>query len=111
MLGQIHHCLLNRSPVDGQDDVPGRTRIGSGWGVYKQIEIVGIVGGNATGDLVAVDGSGVQWLYLGKGDGTFAPRVHVGTGWQIYNKIAAGSDLDGTAGPTWWPRTARVSCG
>ncbi|MEU6950046.1 hypothetical protein ABZ957_33180 [Streptomyces sp. NPDC046316] len=45
--------------------------------MYKQIETVGIVGGKATGDLVAVDGSGVQWLYLGKGDGTFAPRAHV----------------------------------
>ncbi|MEV4431408.1 VCBS repeat-containing protein, partial [Streptomyces sp. NPDC049602] len=39
--------------------------------------------------------SGVQWLYLGKGDGTFATRVQVGTGWQIYNKLAGGSDLDG----------------
>ncbi|MGW0118977.1 FG-GAP repeat domain-containing protein [Streptomyces sp. NPDC003327] len=71
------------------------TRIGSGWGIYKHIEAVGNVGGAATGDVIAVDGSGVQWLYLGKGDGTFAPRVKVGTGWQIYNKLAAGSDLDG----------------
>ncbi|MFF5933193.1 FG-GAP repeat domain-containing protein [Streptomyces sp. NPDC012508] len=86
---------LRDRPVNGQNDVAGRTRIGSGWGVYKQIETVGNAGGNATGDLVAVDGSGVQWLYLGKGDGTFASRVRVGTGWQIYDKIAAGSDLDG----------------
>ncbi|WP_432060058.1 FG-GAP repeat domain-containing protein [Streptomyces sp. S1] len=75
------------------------TRVGSGWGVYKQIEAVGNAGGAAVGDLIAVDGSGVQWLYLGKGDGTFATRVKVGTGWQIYNKIAAGSDLDGDGRP------------
>lgn len=39
MLGQIHHCLLNRSPVDGQDDVPGRTRIGSGWGCTSRSKL------------------------------------------------------------------------
>ncbi|WP_225799005.1 VCBS repeat-containing protein [Streptomyces sp. NK15101] len=86
---------LRDRPVNGQVNVAGRTRIGTGWGVYKQIEAVGNAGGAATGDLIAVDGSGVQWLYLGKGDGTFAPRVQVGTGWQIYNKITGGSDLDG----------------
>ncbi|MGW1511059.1 FG-GAP repeat domain-containing protein [Streptomyces sp. NPDC002394] len=83
------------APVGGQSKVAKRTRIGTGWGIYKQVESVGNVGGGATGDLIAVDGSGVQWLYLGKGDGTFAPRVKVGTGWQIYNKITGGSDLDG----------------
>lgn len=85
---------LRDRPDHGQVNVAKRTRIGSGWGVYKQIEAVGNVGGAAHGDLIAVDGSGVQWLYLAKGDGTFAPRRQVGTGWQIYNKITGGSDLD-----------------
>ncbi|GGU78291.1 hypothetical protein GCM10010275_11230 [Streptomyces litmocidini] len=87
--------LKDRTPLYGEVSTAKNTRIGAGWGIYKQIEAVGNVGGAAHGDVVAVDGSGVQWLYLGKGDGTFAPRVQVGTGWQIYNKIAAGSDLDG----------------
>ncbi|MCZ0980213.1 VCBS repeat-containing protein [Streptomyces diastatochromogenes] len=86
---------LRDRPDYGQVNVAGRTRVGAGWGVYKQVEAVGNVGGGAVGDLIAVDGSGVQWLYLGKGDGTFATRVKVGTGWQIYNKITGGSDLDG----------------
>ncbi|MFI1713819.1 FG-GAP repeat domain-containing protein [Streptomyces litmocidini] len=90
---------LRDRPVNGQVKSAQRAKIGSGWGVYKQIEAVGNAGGAAPGDLIAVDGSGVQWLYLGKGDGTFAPRVKVGTGWQIYNKIAAGSDLDGDGRP------------
>ncbi|ROQ26047.1 VCBS repeat protein [Streptomyces sp. PanSC19] len=90
---------LRDRPVNGQVKSAQRAKIGSGWGVYKQIEAVGNVGGAAPGDLIAVDGSGVQWLYLGKGDGTFAPRVKVGTGWQIYNKIAGGSDLDGDGRP------------
>ncbi|MER5201769.1 VCBS repeat-containing protein [Streptomyces sp. NPDC002825] len=86
---------LRDRPVNGQVKPAQRTKIGPGWQVYKQIEAVGNIGGAANGDLIAVDGSGVQWLYLGKGDGTFAPRVKVGTGWQIYNKLAGGSDLDG----------------
>ncbi|MFD3331526.1 FG-GAP repeat domain-containing protein [Streptomyces sp. NPDC058700] len=86
---------LRDRPDHSQVGVAGRTRVGAGWGAYKQIEAVGTVGGAAHGDLIAVDGSGVQWLHLGKGDGTFAPRVQVGTGWQVYNKISGGSDLDG----------------
>ncbi|MER7537457.1 VCBS repeat-containing protein [Streptomyces sp. NPDC097704] len=90
---------LRDRPVNGQVKPALRTKIGSGWNTYKQIESVGNAGGAATGDLIAVDTAGVQWLYLGKGDGTFAPRVKVGTGWQIYNKIAGGSDLDGDGRP------------
>ncbi|WP_411109583.1 FG-GAP repeat domain-containing protein [Streptomyces sp. c-19] len=91
--------MVDRTPIYGDVRSAKSTRVGAGWGVYKQIEAVGSVGGAAHGDLVAVDGSGVQWLYLGKGDGTLAPRLKVGTGWQIYNKIAAGSDLDGDGRP------------
>ncbi|WP_236064272.1 FG-GAP repeat domain-containing protein [Streptomyces poriferorum] len=90
---------LRDRPVDGQVKSAQRTKIGAGWGIYKLIEAVGNVGGAAPGDLIAVDGSGVQWLYLAKGDGTFATRVQVGTGWQIYNKLAGGSDLDGDGRP------------
>ncbi|MEU7295139.1 VCBS repeat-containing protein [Streptomyces exfoliatus] len=90
---------LRDRPVNGQVKSAQRTKIGAGWGIYRQIEAVGNVGGAATGDVIAVDGSGVQWLYLAKGDGTFAPRVQVGTGWQIYNKLAGGSDLDGDGRP------------
>ncbi|MFJ7128374.1 FG-GAP repeat domain-containing protein [Streptomyces sp. NPDC098101] len=86
---------LRDRPVNGQVTSAQRAKIGGGWGIYKQIEAVGNVGGAAPGDVIAVDGSGVQWLYLAKGDGTFAPRVQVGTGWQVYNKLTGGSDLDG----------------
>ncbi|MFC9792789.1 FG-GAP repeat domain-containing protein [Streptomyces sp. NPDC127584] len=71
------------------------TRIGAGWGAYKQIEAVGDIGGAKHGDVIALDGSGVLWLYQGKGDGTFAGRVKVGSGWGGYNKLAGGSDLNG----------------
>ncbi|MFB7606040.1 FG-GAP repeat domain-containing protein [Streptomyces gardneri] len=75
------------------------TRIGSGWGVYKQIEAVGNIAGGKHGDLVALDGSGVLWHYQGKGDGGFATRVRVGSGWGGYNKLAGGSDLNGDGRP------------
>ncbi|MFE6856615.1 FG-GAP repeat domain-containing protein, partial [Streptomyces sp. NPDC057674] len=35
------------------------------------------------------------WLYLGKGDGTFAGPTKIGSGWNGYNKITGGSDLNG----------------
>ncbi|MEU6881884.1 VCBS repeat-containing protein [Streptomyces sp. NPDC046712] len=69
--------------------------LGSGWGGYNQIEAVGNIAGAPHGDIVARDTAGVLWHYLGKGDGTFAPRYKIGTGWQGYNKITGGSDLNG----------------
>ncbi|WP_406061064.1 VCBS repeat-containing protein [Streptomyces sp. NBC_01077] len=68
--------------------------IGAGWNTYNQVEAVGNVAGAATPDLVARDASGVLWLYLGKGDGTFATRSRIGPGWNTYNQITGGSDLN-----------------
>ncbi|WP_190413402.1 VCBS repeat-containing protein [Streptomyces venezuelae] len=69
--------------------------VGAGWNGYDQIEAVGNVAGAPAPDMVARDTTGVLWLYLGKGDGTFAPRTRIGGGWNGYNKITGGSDLDG----------------
>lgn len=80
---------------------PGQLRehetrlIGSGWGVYNRIEAVGNVGGSQHADLIARDGNGVLWLYLGNGTGGFASRIRIGGGWQIYNKITGGTDYTG----------------
>ncbi|MFD3662229.1 FG-GAP repeat domain-containing protein [Streptomyces sp. NPDC058659] len=86
--------INSRTPSDG---VPTSTRtlLGSGWGVYSHIEAVGNVAGASAGDVVAKDKDGNLWLYLGKGDGTFAPRTKIGPGWNAYNKIAGGSDVNG----------------
>ncbi|WP_329281736.1 FG-GAP repeat domain-containing protein [Streptomyces sp. NBC_00691] len=69
--------------------------VGPGWNGYDQIEAVGNVAGAPAPDMVARDTSGVLWLYLGKGDGTFAGRTRIGAGWNGYNKITGGSDLNG----------------
>ncbi|MFE1904483.1 FG-GAP repeat domain-containing protein [Streptomyces gardneri] len=85
--------LNNSAPVDGVPTSEHKL-LGSGWNVYDQIEAVGNVAGAAVGDLVARDKDGVLWLYLGKGDGTFAARTKIGPGWNAYNKITGGSDVD-----------------
>jgi hypothetical protein len=69
--------------------------VGGGWNIYNQIETVGNVGGAAHADLVARDGSGVLWLYLGYGDGTFTSRSRIGGGWNIYDQLTAGTDYTG----------------
>ncbi|CAM5243547.1 VCBS repeat-containing protein OS=Streptomyces tendae OX=1932 GN=GUR47_19715 PE=4 SV=1 [Streptomyces tendae] len=76
-----------------------RKLVGGGWNTYDRIEAGGNLGGAAHGDLVSRDKAGVLWLYLSKGDGTFAPRTRIGGGWNGYDEIAAGSDLtdDGRA--------------
>ncbi|MFE0649270.1 FG-GAP repeat domain-containing protein [Streptomyces sp. NPDC059534] len=82
---------------DGSDFifVHERKLLGAGWNAYNQIEAVGNVAGATAGDIVARDASGVLWLYLGKGDGTFATRSKVSAGWNAYNKITGGSDVNG----------------
>ncbi|MFE5792208.1 FG-GAP repeat domain-containing protein [Streptomyces sp. NPDC056503] len=86
-------------PVDGTFEAARRTKVGGGWNTYRRIEAVGNIAGAAHGDLVGVDGAGVLWHYLGKGDGTFTARRKVGGGWQVYDKITGGSDLNGDGRP------------
>ncbi|MEU9700146.1 VCBS repeat-containing protein [Streptomyces sp. NPDC047981] len=73
----------------------GQVRVGPGWQIYNQLEAVGSVAGSTAGDLVARDKDGVLWLYVAKGDGTFAARTKIGAGWNVYTSLAGGSDLNG----------------
>ncbi|GGP33813.1 FG-GAP repeat domain-containing protein [Streptomyces melanogenes] len=86
-------------PSGSQVTPAKRTKVGSGWQVYNQIEAAGNLAGAPAGDLIARDASGVLWLYQGDGAGNFTARVKVGAGWQIYNKLAGGSDLTGDGRP------------
>ncbi|MER7946393.1 VCBS repeat-containing protein [Streptomyces sp. NPDC096079] len=70
-------------------------KIGSSWGGYNLITAVGNLLGDPAGDLVARDKDGVLWLYLGKGDGTFAPRVKVGPHWGGYADLVPVVNADG----------------
>ncbi|WP_052499256.1 FG-GAP-like repeat-containing protein [Streptomyces vietnamensis] len=79
----------------GEVSSTGRYAIGTGWGIYNQLEAVGNVAGGAAPDLLARDASGVLWLYQGNGNGGFATRVKVGSGWNTYKQLTGGSDLNG----------------
>ncbi|MFF6790732.1 FG-GAP repeat domain-containing protein [Streptomyces filamentosus] len=76
-----------------------RKQIGTGWGVHNDITAVGNLAGGPAGDLVARDKDGVLWLYLGKGDGTFAPRTKIGGGWNVFGGLIAVGDADGDGRP------------
>ncbi|MEV6011643.1 N-acetylmuramoyl-L-alanine amidase [Streptomyces sp. NPDC051976] len=74
-----------------------RLRIGGGWQGYNTLVSLGDFTGDGKADLMARDTSGALYLYSGTGSATapFAPRVKIGTGWQIYNSIVGVSDLSG----------------
>ncbi|WP_055600166.1 hypothetical protein [Streptomyces aureus] len=83
-------------PATGNVNAPlgDRKKIGGGWAIYNQITATGNLAGAPAGDLVARDAAGVLWLYLGKGDGTFAPRTKVDDGgWNKYTQLIAVGPL------------------
>ncbi|MGW4705275.1 FG-GAP repeat domain-containing protein [Streptomyces sp. NPDC004285] len=92
--GALWRDDLFDQPVGGQAKPARRTKIGTGWGTYRQIEAVGDIAGTSHGDLIALDGSGTLYHYLGKGDGTLPARVRIGGGWGGYKQLTGGSDLN-----------------
>ncbi|MFD3569115.1 FG-GAP repeat domain-containing protein [Streptomyces sp. NPDC058667] len=78
-----------------------RTKISGGWQIYNKLTGGSDLNGDTRPDLVATDKAGDLWLYKGTGSATapFAPRVKIGNGWGIYNKIVATGNMGGgTAG-------------
>ncbi|MFD3943144.1 FG-GAP repeat domain-containing protein [Streptomyces sp. NPDC058579] len=84
-----------KTATSGEPVTTGQVRIGPGWQIYNQLEAVGSVAGSTAGDLVARDKDGILWLYVAKGDGTFAARTKIGAGWNGYTSLAGGGDLNG----------------
>ncbi|MFI7876034.1 hypothetical protein [Streptomyces salinarius] len=52
------------------------------------------IAGASAGGLVARDRSGVFWLYLGYGDGHFAPRSRIGGGWNTHTHLVNIGDAN-----------------
>ncbi|MEU1078548.1 MULTISPECIES: VCBS repeat-containing protein [unclassified Streptomyces] len=73
----------------------GEFTVGGGWNTYNHIWSVGDLGGAGAGDLLARDGSGNLYIYLGYGDGKLTSRYKVGAGWGQYTQIAGNGDLTG----------------
>ena len=72
-----------------------RTQIFSNWSTRKFTVAPGDVTGDYLPDLLSVDSSGNLWIYPGKGNGTFAGAVKVGSGWGQYNSLRAHGDFTG----------------
>ncbi|WP_307851033.1 VCBS repeat-containing protein [Streptomyces sp. PvR006] len=95
----------NGGPFTSVDVVPGtpgtkpdfrHERLIAGY-AYDRIESSGDLTGAPVADLVARDASGVLWLHRGSGDRErpLLDRVRVGGGWQVYDRLAGGSDVIG----------------
>jgi hypothetical protein len=63
-------------------------KVGGGWQIYNSLVGVGDASGDGKADLLARDTAGVLWAYRGNGKGLFATRMKVGTGWQMYSRLA-----------------------
>ncbi len=59
---------MKYTPAEGEDGVV--QDIGGGWGIYNRVLSAGNNGGAAADDLIARDGSGRLYLYLGYGNGS-----------------------------------------
>jgi secreted trypsin-like serine protease len=70
-------------------------QIADNWKTRTRIITPGDVTGDYLPDLLSVDSAGVMWIYPGKGNGTFAPRVKVGSGWNQYNSVRGHGDFTG----------------
>lgn len=70
--------------------------IGRGWNIYTLLVSVGNMGGTTHPDIVGRHTDGTLWLYQGRADGTFAPRIRIGTGgWNGMNALAGRGDYTG----------------
>ncbi|MFI8323312.1 FG-GAP repeat domain-containing protein [Streptomyces sp. NPDC085529] len=63
----------------------GRVKIGGGWGGYKHLVAAGDLNADGKADLLAGTYGGALYRYTNTTPGTFAPRAHLGTGFQVYN--------------------------
>ncbi|MGV9688098.1 FG-GAP repeat domain-containing protein [Streptomyces sp. NPDC003444] len=88
-----------------------RYQIGSGWQTYGTVTSLSPLRQplhyrsavrpsavtRGTGDLVARDATGTLWYYDRQfvNDKPYAPRVRVGSGWNVYDRITGAGDLDG----------------
>jgi hypothetical protein len=90
------HFVLNSARTD---DSWTDTKIFTGWKTRTRIIAPGDVTGGYLPDILSVDSGGTLWIYPGKGNGTFASRVSVGTGWNQYNSVRGHGDFtdDGRA--------------
>ncbi|MGW1771352.1 FG-GAP-like repeat-containing protein [Streptomyces sp. NPDC002104] len=73
-------------------------KVATGWQQYTVVISPGALARGARhADLLARDAQGVLWRVPLKADGTPAPRVRIGGGWNVYTQIAGVGDYTGDA--------------
>ena len=72
----------------------GKVVAASTFRAAKKIVTIGDANGDGLADLHVQWGNGDLSFYAGRGDGTFASPVRVGTGWGSMTRLLAGRDLD-----------------
>ncbi|MEV6395751.1 VCBS repeat-containing protein [Streptomyces sp. NPDC051907] len=74
-----------------------KQRIGGGWQQFNKLLGAGDVTGDGRADLLARGKDGKLWLYAGTGVAAtpFKAKSLIGSGWNVYGKLAAAGDLNG----------------
>ncbi|WP_405631687.1 trypsin-like serine protease [Streptomyces sp. NBC_01174] len=80
-------------------------KIGTGWGSLLNITLAGDATGDGLVDLTANDAEGKLWMWTGRGNGTFAPKVQIGVGWSTFQVWGKG-DFSGDGKPDLLARDA-----
>jgi stage II sporulation protein D len=65
------------------------------WDTYAKVLTAGTWNEDSISDVLYQTSSGDLFLRRGNGNGTFAPGVKVGSGWQVHNKVIPVGDFGG----------------
>lgn len=72
-----------------------RTISSRGWEQYKRLIPTGDLNSDNRPDTLAIKPDGSLWFYPGDGNGSYSPRVRVGSGFRIYNDVSGVGDYNG----------------
>jgi hypothetical protein len=84
-------------PGNGKGSWLPNVRIGSGWQDFTAVFGIGDFTGDGIPDVMARDSGGALWLYPGGGmkPANWKARSLVSSGWNAYNAVMSGGDLNG----------------
>lgn len=89
LLAQDRTNTLYRYYSTGNGTFTARAKVLSNWGAtYNAVVGVGDITGDGLGDLVVRDTAGNLFRNPGLGNGTFGPRVKIGSGWRGYKGLS-----------------------